>query len=357
MQTKTVVIKEFILAGMCFLWASSGSAQNLALKAAGEDNAAVAQGYYATIDPNDERLTQTNWEEINGFKDGRNTVVKAAGYLNIGDLGGFFRVIEMVEDQRPGYEGNIAFTTANYLTQEDALFDAQAGNFKKSASIVNMEYSPGPEEDKIVKFYVYDGMTGNRLLKTIFSDGGDELYLPAACYSCHGGDDDTDVAEADGYNEGSGETNATFLLFDITTMAFSDPVTRASLEPAFKAFNEAVLHADPTRATKQRIKDLYSGSGLPSDTQNTDFVPADWAADHLDAELFTEVVVPYCMNCHTTSDKKLLNLSFWKNNPEKIRDSVYDEMFMPNSVPGYRSFMDNDDAQQIFIEALNRFEE
>ena len=70
-----------------------------------------------------------------------------------------------------------------------------------------------------------------------------------ACYSCHGGDDDAEAPLPDGYNEGSGETNATFLLLDVTTMAFGN-TPLAGLETDFKKMNEAMLHTDPTKATR-----------------------------------------------------------------------------------------------------------
>ena len=309
------------------------NAQTDVLKAAGVDNAVVAKAYYKTIDPNNKRLTQNAWERFNGFQSPLNAIVKATGYFNLGDLG-FYRRIEMVVDKRPGYKGNIAFTTFNYTNEADSLLEGNL-KYKRAASIVNMEYSPGPQGDHITKFYVYDNAKyGKRLLKTTFSEGGEELFVPAACYSCHGGDDvEGSSVGSDGYNEGSGETNAGFIAFDHRTMSFSPNAQRGDLEPAFKKFNVAILHTDPSRGVKELVRGLYGGQRLTRRTQ-TNFVPADWRNGG-EIELYRKVVVPSCLSCHTLSDKKLMRLSYWKNNAAKIRKVVFKTQFMPNAVPSY----------------------
>lgn len=92
----------------------------------------------------------------------------------------------MVVDKRPGKKGNIAFTTVNYETEEDANSDVNR------VSIVNMEYSPGPDGERITKFYVFHPETGARQTSTAFDSRNEQLFVPAACFSCHGGDDDAE---------------------------------------------------------------------------------------------------------------------------------------------------------------------
>lgn len=327
-------------------------AQTNALKAGGVDDVGVALAYYATIDPDSQRTTQADWREVNGFNDSSNTIVDVRGYFNDGDLG-FWRSIQMVKDKRRGKKGNVAFTTVNYATEEDSL----AGY--PQVSIVNMEYSQGPDEDDLTKFYIYAGDDdpdgydfGERKTRTAFPNS-DTLYVPAACYSCHGGDDDaTSPVPPEGYNEGSGETNGTFIAFDINTFAFG-VTTRASLEADIKKLNKAVLRADPTSATKTLIKGLYGGKGLPLDAQ-INYIPASWADE---ADLYSEVVVPSCRLCHTAADSKVLSLEWWKENPDKIREEVFHEMTMPNSPLAYDRFWENgSDQPEILLEALERFE-
>ncbi len=341
MKTRATVV-GVLMASLSIAVPGTAWAQHDFLKAGGVDDAGVATAYYNTIDPNNLRLTQNAWEEVNGFNDPLNTVVVAKGYFNEGDLA-FWRSIELVRDKRPGYEGNIAFTTVNYLTEADSV------NEVNKVSIVNMEYSPGPDGDHITKFYVFNA-AGQRQISTSFVIGGEELFLPAACYSCHGGDDDAESPLTGGYNEGSGETNGTFLLFDVNTMTFGN-TSLASLEAAFKQFNEAVLDTDPTKATRKLIKGLYGGPGLPSPTQ-VDYVPPSWASEEV---LYREVIVPSCRSCHTTSDTKLLSLQWWKDNPGNIREEVFHEQTMPNSEPSFNRFwMSNQPA--ILGDALDRFE-
>lgn len=314
-------------------------------KAGGVDDLEVANAYYETIDPHDLRMTQDDWEEVNGFNDPRNKVIVAKGYFNEGDLS-FWRSIHMVRDKRPGYKGNIAFTTVNYDSELDSV------NEVNKLSIVNMEYSPGPDGDRISKFYVYDAVSGARLTNTAFVVGGEELFLPAACFSCHGGDDDAEGSLPEGYSDGSGETNATFLAFDVNTMTFGG-TSLASLEAAFKKMNKAVLRTDPTKATRKLIKGLYGGRGLPEDTQDLTYVPASWASEK---ELYREVIVPSCRSCHTTSDTKLLTLAWWKANPAKIREAVFHEQTMPNAEASFDRFWLSNQPQ-ILAEALDRFEQ
>ena len=107
----------------------------------------------------------------------------------------------------------------------------------------------------------------------------------------------------DGYNEGSGETNGTFLLLDVTTMALGIMTPLASLEADFKKMNEAMLHTDPTKATRALIKGIYGGPGLPRNTQDLTYIPASWAGEE---ELYRDVVIPLCRNCHTTSDDRII---------------------------------------------------
>ena len=321
------------------------SQQHGFLKSGGVDDADVAIEYYNTIDPYEERTTQADWLEVNGYNDSVNKEIDVRGHFSDGDLA-FWRSITLVKDKRDGYKGNIAFTTANYNTEKDAL------NGTNPLSIVNMEYSPGPEGDPITKFYVFDVDTGERVTSTVFDNSGEQLHLPAACFSCHGGDDDAEAPLPNGYNDGSGETNATFLAFDIRTMKFGT-TTQADLEAGIKKLNKAVLRTDPTKATRKLIKGLYGGAGLSRNTQDLTYIPASWEDE---SELYYKVIVPTCQGCHATSDTKLLSLQWWKANAASIREVVFHEELMPDSMPAYERFWNKTDQHKIVLDALDRFE-
>ncbi|MEE4380342.1 MAG: hypothetical protein V2J55_22875 [Candidatus Competibacteraceae bacterium] len=328
----------------------SGTAANAEpdlLKANGVDDEAVAEAYYETIDPNDERLTQYDWELVNGYHDPINEIVEVAGHFNASDLG-FWRRISMVEDKRRGHKGNIAFTTVNYATEYDAVNDLNA------VSIVNMEYSPGPEGDRITKFYIYDGATGARLTKTVFDPDpatAEELYLPAGCFSCHGGDDDAEAPLPDGYNDGSGETNSGFLAFDFNVFEYGSLVSRAEQEAAVKRLNKGVLRTDPSRAVRKLVRGLYGGKSLPRATQDSSYMPSSWVSE---PELY-QVIVTDCLGCHTLSDSKVLSLEWWKSNTDELREAVFEDNFMPNSPFAHRRFWSNGNVNTV-LDAIVRFE-
>lgn len=343
MKTRATVVRV-LMTVFCIAFSGTVWAQHVFLTAGGVDDENVANAYYNTIDPGNLRTTQNNWLEVNGYNDPVNEIIEAKGHFNAGDLA-FWRSLSMVRDKRPGYKGNIAFTTGNYNTEQDAL------NKTNPVSIVNMEYSPGPEDDRITKFYVFDVNTGARVTSTVFDSTNTQLHLPAACFSCHGGDDDAEAPLPDGYNDGSGETNSSFIAFDVRTMTFGN-TSLASLESAFKKLNQGVLRTDPTKATRKLIKGLYGGSGLPRNTQDTAYIPASWIGE---AELYRDVVVPTCLSCHTVADTKLLSLAWWKDNPGKIRESVFHEPTMPNSLPAFNRFWSTN-QNVILLDALNRFE-
>ena len=319
----------------------SGDEENGLLKANGVSTERDAIEYYATIDPDNIRLTQDAWEDVNGFNDPANEIIVVKGHKNVSDLG-FYRKIEMVIDKRDGYEGNVAFTTFNYFTEEDAINDV-AGEL--AASIVNMEYSPGPDGDHITKFYIYDGVTRERQLSTIFDPNlsmAEELYLPSGCTSCHGGED--------GFGH-EGDIKGGFLAFDFNVFEYGSLVSRANQEENVKKLNEGVLMTNPSKAVKNLVYGLYGGRDLPLQTQNSDYLPSDWVGEE---ELYG-VIVRDCLGCHTLSETAVLSLNWWKRNTSELKEHVLKDMNMPNSPFANRRFFYETNNHQIVRDALDRF--
>ena len=339
---KLKMILSELLPACCLLSVSLSAVagEDGLLKANGVSTERDAKEYYATIDPDKMRMTQDAWEEVNGFNDPANEIIVVMGHKNVSDLG-FYRKIEMVIDKREGYEGNVAFTTFNYFTEDDAINDV-AGEL--SASIVNMEYSPGPDGDHITKFYIYDGISRERLFSTIFDPDltiAEELYLPSGCTSCHGGED--------GFGH-EGDIDGGFLAFDFNVFEFGSLVTRADQEEDVKKLNEGVLMTNPPRAVKKLVYGLYGGRDLPLDTQNTDYIPSDWAGEE---ELYG-VIVTDCLGCHTLSETGVLNLRWWRRNIDELREHVLEDKNMPNSPFAHRRFFDETNNHQIIRDALDR---
>lgn len=307
------------------------------LKANGVSTEADAVKYYQTIDPNNLRLTQNAWREVNGFNDLGNEIVVVGGHKNASDLG-FWRRLEMVIDKRPGYVGNVAMTTFNFETEQDAFLNINA------KSIVNMEYSPGPSGDRITKFYIYDA-AGNRKNSTFFDPDPatrEELFLPNGCASCHGGGRD--------FTTRGGNTGGGFLAFDFNVFEYGALTSRAANEANVKKLNKGVLMTRPKDAVKSLISGLYGGSRLPLTTQNTAYMPSDWAGE----SALWKVVVTDCQGCHTLSETEVRNLDYWKNNVGSIREEALKEKLMPNSPYANRRFWSTD-HHQIVEDALKRF--
>lgn len=308
------------------------------LKANGVSTEADAIEYYRTIDPpvaghpNGLRYTQEEWREVNGFNAPENTVVVVGGHKNVSDLG-FWRRIEMVIDQRWGKRRNVAFTTFNFATEDDAFYN------RNPLSIVNMEYSPGPNGDRITKFYIYNP-DGTRKASTFFDPDGlhdpaakEELFLPNGCASCHGGGED--------FRAHSGKTDGGFLAFDFNVFEYGTLTSRDANEANVKKLNQGVLMTDPPSAVKSLIYGLYGGKSLPLAKQNSDYMPSDWANE----KALWKVVVTDCLGCHTLSESSVLSLNYWRLHVGSLREQVFEYQLMPNSPYANRRFWNTDPNQ------------
>lgn len=307
------------------------------LKANGVSTLQDAIDYYATIDPDNLRLTQEAWRSVNGFNNPRNEIVVVAAHKNTSDLG-FWRRIEMVIDKRPGKEGNVAFTTFNYETEQDAFLNINA------KSIVNMEYSPGPNGDRITKYYIY-GPDGTRKNSTFFDPNPatrEELFLPNACASCHGGGED--------FRAHSGKAGGGFLAFDFNVFEYGTLTSRAGNEAKVKKLNKGVLKTNPPSAVKSLITGLYGGKYLPLTTQNSAYRPSTWDSE----PALWNVVVTDCLGCHTLSESAVLDLDFWKRSVGELREQVLKKKLMPNSPYANERFW-NTDHHLTVEDALTRF--
>lgn len=311
------------------------------LKANGVSTSQDAVDYYATIDPGNLRSTQDAWREVNGFNDPVNEVVVVGGHKNVSDLG-FWRRIEMVIDKRWGKRRNVAFTTFNFATENDAFLN------QNPLSIVNMEYSPGPNGDRITKFYIYNP-DGTRKASTFFDPDGihdpaakEELFLPNGCAACHGGGED--------FRNHSGKTDGGFLAFDFNVFEYGTLTSRAANEANVKKLNQGVLMTDPPSAVKSLIYGLYGGNSLPSATQNSAYMPSSWATE----PALWKVVVTDCLGCHTLSESSVLDLNYWKLHVGSLREQIFEYQLMPNSPYANRRFW-NTNHHQIVEGALTRF--
>lgn len=258
-------------------------------------NATGAQ-YYAEVDPLGQKTTLTDWQIANGFdgteplvatiEDGGTGCCSAGVFGNAGDLG-FGRRMVMSRNA----DNDIAFYVVNYDTVDAAIIDDQS----RIILTVCMEYSETPgasTSGKYIKYFMYDP-AGN-LITDVDFDGRGPKPVPLSCAVCHGG-----FYSPGGSIPADGNMGAQFLPFDLKTFEYScEPgFTRVEQEAAFREFNSAILDTNAGIATRELIEGWYGGVGLPSPTQNPEFVPSGWVSE---PELYRDVVAPSCRNCHLT---------------------------------------------------------
>jgi len=311
-------------------------------------NSAVA--YYATIDPNDRRLTLDDWLVVNGFDTG---ATASAVYVNDADLG-FGR--NMYVKTHP--DGRVASYVVNHGdatipspanptadpvdgTAEEKIVNIHNG--QNVIATVAMEYGP-PDADPgapyFTTFYAY-APDGTRI-ELADLDGRGAKAIPGACNVCHGGSPRPVLA--DGRVPSRGDTGAGFLPWDLDTFSFSDTLygglpiySRASQESDFKALNAAVLLTNPNATTQEIVEGWYGGAGLPAATFDGNVVPAGWTGHEA---AYREVFAPNCRNCHMTRSPALAFQTYGEFAALQARAShlVFDRSIMPLARRTYDRF-------------------
>lgn len=304
------------------------------------ENAATAQAYYDTIDPNGERLTLNAWLAANCMNpDAPDLGADAhAVYTNNFDLG-FGRDMylkTLSANDACGAPGDVASVVINYPSLEGAArkiapFIAVAMEYAKPIDLAQgfdeiaaaETVDPFDADHRFAKFYVFvpDDVTGEmvRVLSANF-DGRGEKFVPGVCTTCHGGEPplgDPLLAAVDGAGGNAanvyrraGDIGAIFMPWDLDSLLYAD--TDPSLRPLdspdfspqdqairdqygrsaqqeqFARLNEAVLATYPKGAdapVRRLVHGWYDDAAQPddfdSDTLQTrtfdgSFVPEGW---------------------------------------------------------------------------------
>ena len=317
----------------------------------GKGDLETANGYYAAVDPNDERKTLGDWWTKNGFTfdaNGQPTNGVRTSYLNFNDLGSG-RDMHFLRRA----DGTVAAYVTNYgLFNQDHGNADLAANRTDPGATVAMEYGPveGQGTTRIVKFFVFFGGDNDRNAPRSTSadlDGFGAKFVPNLCLNCHGGDyypDDTAAPTFAELNMG-----ASFRELDIATYKFPGGRTEAdnTEKAAFKEQNLIVkgMAAGDTIAI-QPIKDLISGwySGSSID-QDNDFTPSGWVGAPKE-DLYDGVIKQSCRTCHVALDPDPTELGIGWTSYEQLK-FYYDFLdnivlcrsrVMPHAVTTYRNF-------------------
>jgi hypothetical protein len=275
------------------------------------------QQYYGLIDGGADaqhqlRDTLDKWKSANGYPG--NTGDVNAKYYNAGDLG----IGRDMHCWSPTPAGGTACYVTNYgasfvnNTPQDVALDAVISGTGAVATVA-MEYVPTPGLPDPVRFFVFDGPTGQRLNK-VQLDSEFAKPVPGNCLHCHGGRYDTTTHRVGG----NGLAAANFLQFDTCSFTFSTDTawTLEAQEDTFRRLNQIVLDSDPNAGIVDLIKGFY---GIPQSqtppitlpaggTIDPEFVPAAWitgdpAKDPALKDLYLDVVKPYCRTCHVSLDQ------------------------------------------------------
>ncbi len=338
-------------------------------KGADSINPGRAEAYYAFMDPNDDRLTLSDWYEHNGFQPipepgggysfppGANVVELA--YVNDGDLGSGRKMHCRKDSER------VACIVGNYAAEVDINFnrdpasavaahDAISGT---GFATVGMEYSPieGFEsEGNVVKFFTFGGE--NRIIAAGLDEGNNLRNHPEVCHVCHGGSFNSDfpnsVAELNNLSTSDmiaqivhfRDTDpSSFREFDfgaISNLQGNQPENTA------KQLNcDYVLDTEPYVAISDLILGWY-GEDTPGDcdgtsgagvNQSVEPVPAGWAGE---SALYEDVVAKVCRTCHIA--QKNLPFTDFASFDAQNANSLYTCLqSMPNApVTYYRYWID-----------------
>src|SRR5262249_44110086 len=252
--------------------------------------------YYNQADPRQLRLSFNLFKQTNRFGQplGANEVEDDAQYANSGDLG-FGRDMHCrrnASNNPPGsfdyacYVTNYGQPPANNPDQQDA--DDVLDPNKLPDATVAMEFSrvenptgvtpEFPDDDRAVKFYVYDTKNPNseRLHKADL-DGHGARPVPQLCMVCHGGvaaSVPADVNNPAGPKKGAFTARndiismqSNFLPFDLHFYNFPAAKSKASQQAAFKNLNVNIVRgvANAT-GTGDAIDEAIDSSFYPGNT-------------------------------------------------------------------------------------------
>ena len=308
-------------------WAAANEQQTLQFATIGLSTQADASAYYAATGAAADFAT---WRTNNGFAANDDSQDDAkAYYFNAGDLA-LGRSMHM----KIKANGDIAYYVSNYPTVADAI-----RNTNLIASVA-MEFSPiPPGTQRVMKFAVYKGSDGSRLLAADL-DGNGAKFVPNLCVICHG--------QQKYVANGPVDLNARYLPFDLTNFQYDRTIGRNSQEAAFKQLNVGILdHGNPTAAESDLINSWYNDpTQAPPNhaaaTQIDDAMPSTWGATTAETNLYQLVIRPSCRSCHISRGPGLdfrafADIQSTVRGPDAA-NRICSNRAMPNAKVTYRRF-------------------
>lgn len=368
--------------------AGTSTSLSWTLDASEIDSQAYAEAYYELIDPNDERTTLADWKRTNGFDQGGVTHVV---FRDTKDLG-YGRDMYA----RTTEEGGLAFYVDNYVVIFQEGSSSNYGPLNLDAALAQdrnrhigtnaIEFSrldpDDPDSPRILKFFTFSPEDGNgdqsRILRANL-DGRGIKYMPTMCLVCHGGT--MLPLNEDGSFPEQSVLTAKFNRLELDSFEYGEESgqTRTDQEASLKLLNQWILNSyqeitERDANTRGKwwgdfaidiLEGHYGGESLPNDSYQED-IPEGWQASDSRPEgvelLYTEVIEPHCVSCHslrgteagnretTLVNGELISLAnaisfssyeqFISYN-DKIIEYVFRRGVMPLSLRNYEKFWDD----------------
>ena len=188
----------------------------------------------------------------------------------------------------PGFACYVSNFGAFDASPEAALTALQSQTSAPFATVA-MAFTPPVTSPNAVTFFVYNA-TGALQTSAKLDTVGDDTAVPHVCINCHGSGASYDTTR-------HAAIGARVLAFDPASFAYGTApgLTLADEQPTFAALNQIVRAATPDDATARLVDGLF-----PSGSYDPSYVPAGWSATDSNRADYTNVVAPYCRNCHVT---------------------------------------------------------
>ncbi len=221
----------------------------------------------------------------------------AARYYNRNDLG-----IAREAQCAATTLGGVACTVRNFGSfggsESAALSALEHGG---AGSTFAMLYTPPATAANAVTFMVYDAsgrLAGNVQLDT----AGNNISVPQSCLNCHGAQSTYDAG-------GHAATGALLLPFDPLAMDFptdDTSLTFVAQQSAMFQLDQLLNEAAPTPAQSEVIAGEWQQTGA----FNSAYVPGAWSTTPRDANLYAQVIAPFCRGCHSSVADDSAGLAF-----------------------------------------------
>jgi hypothetical protein len=267
----------------------------------GTNDALETQAYYTAINA---PATLAAFITTFGF-DGTESI---ATYYNAGDLG-IGRQMHCKSIAAPNGPG-VACYVSNFgefggdatLAVDEAVTAVQAGTSDGAFATVAMVYEPPATAPNSVKFMVYGPDDAGALItQAVLDTRGDNASIPNNCLNCHGGRGTYDAAA-------NTVIDAKFLPFDPTAFGYStiSGFALADQQESIRELNALIATTTPTIGIREQIEGASATTGgrvSPGSTFDPEFVPADWTVSARTAQVYRQLVGPYCRNCHASMSR------------------------------------------------------